>query len=378
MSQLELDPNLPQIDDLLSIFLNDAPLLDVRAPVEFAEGAFPLAKNHPLITDNERHNIGIKYKEEGQDAAIALGAQFMDETTRAERVSHWQTFAEQHPAGILYCFRGGMRSKISQQWLFDQTGTRYPRVNGGYKALRRFLLDQLAENAQLMHPVILGGRTGVGKTVLLNKLTPSLDLEGIAWHRGSAFGKHATPQPTQISFENALSIELLKLVHQGNPYFVSEDESRNIGIRHMPAEFYEPFSKAPIVVLEASIDERIAITEQEYVGEALAEFQALYGDEKGYDEWEKSIHDNLDRIQKRLGGERYREQKTLLESATQEHRKHGKSHLYQDWIRVLLVDYYDSMYGYQLEKKKDRIVFSGNATAAREYLATEHQIVQKD
>ena len=159
---MELDPNLPDTDDLLSLFLNDTPLLDVRAPTEFREGAFPQAVNRPLIDDVERHEIGKTYKDLGQDAAIELGVKLVSGDTRASRIASWKTFAEANPGGVLYCFRGGMRSRISQQWLHDTTGIVYPRVRGGYKALRRFLLAQLEENSPKVRPVVLGGRTGVG------------------------------------------------------------------------------------------------------------------------------------------------------------------------------------------------------------------------
>jgi tRNA 2-selenouridine synthase len=78
-------------------------------------------------------------------------------------VQNWQNFIEHNPQGVLYCFRGGMRSKISQQWIYEQTGTIYPRVKGGYKAMRRFLIDELEVSAQQLKPVMLGGRTGIGK-----------------------------------------------------------------------------------------------------------------------------------------------------------------------------------------------------------------------
>ena len=103
-----------------------------------------------------------------------------------------------------------MRSQISQQWLNDEAGILYPRVRGGYKAMRRFLLDELDVSANEIKPLVIGGKTGVGKTLFLQRFQQAIDLEAMAWHRGSAFGRHATPQPTQIDFENTLSIALIK------------------------------------------------------------------------------------------------------------------------------------------------------------------------
>ena len=136
---LHFDTHLPEVDDPLQLFLNDTPLMDVRAPVEFNEGAFPTARNIPLINDEERHVIGKTYKDLGQDEAIKLGVELVSGTTKSDRLAQWQQFTKTHPEGVLYCFRGGMRSKVTQQWLFEETGVRYPRVKGGYKVLRRFI-----------------------------------------------------------------------------------------------------------------------------------------------------------------------------------------------------------------------------------------------
>ena len=135
--------DLPQIDNYQQLFLSDTPLLDVRAPVEFLQGAFPRAINFPLINDEERHAIGIRYKQLGQDKAIELGHELVTGDTKEARISLWADFTHQHPQGALYCFRGGMRSKITQQWIFEKTGVVYPRIKGGYKALRRYLIDEL-------------------------------------------------------------------------------------------------------------------------------------------------------------------------------------------------------------------------------------------
>ena len=371
---LHFDPDLPEVDDLLQLFLNDTPLMDVRAPIEFNEGAFPSAENIPLINDQERHVIGKTYKDLGQDEAIKLGIELVSGSTKSERLSQWQQFTQAHPKGVLYCFRGGMRSKVTQQWLFEETGVRYPRVKGGYKVLRRYLIDQLEAISPKVKPVVIGGRTGVGKTKFLQSLTPNLDLEGLAWHRGSAFGSHATPQPTQIEFENKLSIAVLKLFHGGNPYFIAEDESRNIGHRHMPMSFFEPFSLAPVLVLDESEDHRINITHQEYIIEALGEFVELHGEEAGFDAWAASLTDSLFRIRKRLGGVNYERVSKELQDALKLHKSHNDTSAHRAWIKSLLIDYYDSMYEYQLSKKADRVIFTGNRDDVLEKLYTDYKI----
>ena len=366
--------DLPQTDDYRSLLLSDTALLDVRAPVEFNQGAFPFAVNFPLINDQEREDIGIRYKGLGQDEAIKLGHQLVQGETKSERVNHWQNFFKQHPDGALYCFRGGMRSKISQQWIYEKTGIIYPRIKGGYKAMRRFLIDELETSAHHINPIMLGGRTGIGKTLLLNKLKQQIDLEGIYHHRGSVFGKHATPQPSQIDIENRLSIELLKRRNKKYKHVVFEDEGTNIGSRGIPDVLFNKMKQSPIILLEASLDERINITYQEYIIEALAEHQVHYGEEPGYNTWAEQLHTSVNKIQRRLGGVRYKELKKILTDAIERQQTTANAENHKEWIKVLLVDYYDPMYDFQLGKKQDRVVFKGQQDDVLAYLKDKYQL----
>lgn len=367
---------LPQIEDFRSFFLNDTPLLDVRAPIEFNQGAFPFTQNVPLMNDAEREAIGIQYKNLGQDEAIKLGHELVKDEIKSGRVNQWVQFFQQHPQGILYCFRGGMRSKISQQWIYEKTGIIYPRVKGGYKAMRRFLIDELETSVQNITPVILGGRTGIGKTLFLKNITQQIDLEGLFHHRGSVFGKHVTPQPSQIDIENALSIELLKLQNHGYKKIIFEDEGSNIGSRRIPDVLIKRMKQSPIVMLEKDIDERINITFQEYIVDALAEHQSFYGAETGFTRWAEQLQKSLDKIQRRLGDVRHKELKILLNSAIHKHMS-GDKDFHKTWIKLLLVEYYDPMYDYQLGKSKERIEFKGNQSEVSDYLTQKYQISQK-
>jgi tRNA 2-selenouridine synthase len=366
--------DLPLIDDLRELFLDDRPLLDVRAPGEFADGAFPSAENHPLIDDTERHEIGLVYAERGQDEAIALGTRLVSGKRNADRIDAWRRFVERHPDAVLYCFRGGMRSQISQRWLFEETGLRCPRVRGGYKRMRRFLIDELETNGPRCRPVVIGGRTGVGKTRLLQRCRPHVDLERLAHHRGSAFGHHPQPQPAQVDFENALSVELMRRVADANRPFVVEDESRNIGSRHIPPVFFERLQEAPLVLLDVTLDERIETTLQEYVHDALHNFSVAVGHERAFEAWADYLRRSLSRIRKRLGGDRYRLINDDLDAALTAHREHGETEGHRAWIERLLVDYYDGMYEYQLAPKQSRIVFHGDRDAVLDYLSHEQGI----
>ena len=365
---------LKQVDNLRSLFVGDVPLLDVRAPVEFAEGAFPAAENHPLIDDEQRQRIGIEYKEAGQEQAIALGGELVSGSVKTERIARWTEFLQRHPDAVLYCFRGGKRSEISQRWLLEETGICCPRVRGGYKAMRRFLLDQLEQNSRQCRPIVIGGRTGVGKTRLLERCAARIDLEALANHRGSAFGQHVQPQPAQVDFENALAIALLKLVDAGNPFFVVEDESRNIGSRHVPPAFFARIETAPLVLLEASEEERVDITLQEYVHDALAEFRVDYGKGDAFKRWSDYLIGSVDRIRRRLGGDRHAQVRTMLDAAIERHAVSGDTEGHRSWIAFLLREYYDGMYEYQLARKAERVIFRGERPAVLDFLRETYAI----
>ena len=360
--------DLPVITDLHKLFIEDTNMLDVRAPVEYVQGAFPHTQNIALLNDEERHEIGIRYKEQGQDEAIQLGATLLTDEKRSQRIAQWQQFIIQNPNGVLYCFRGGMRSKISQTWIAEQTGMEYPRVEGGYKAMRRYLIDSSERLAGSSKFILLGGRTGSGKTRVLTELKHYIDLEGLANHRGSAFGASATPQPTQINFENTLAIEQLKLEAQQASHIILEDEGRNIGACHLPLYLQQAMAESPIVHMEIDNEERLQTSMQEYAVDMLAGFNDVYGEEQGFNYYEQSILENLDKIKKRLGGERHTQLRKLAEQALMTHRKTGSAEAHSAWVGVLLQDYYDPMYDYQLSKKKDRVVFQGSKAEVVEYL----------
>lgn len=365
---------LPLINDYRQLFVDDVPLMDVRAPIEFNQGAFPLAQNLPLLNDEERHAIGIRYAEEGQDQAIALGHELVRDTNKDKRIQDWYEFAQQHPSGALYCFRGGLRSKITQQWLYESTGVVYPRIEGGYKALRRFLINELETAMDGFDPLVIGGRTGVGKTLVLQKLQHQLDLEGIYRHRGSSFGYRVMPQPAQIDIENALAIALLKHRHNKVNKLVLEDEAPNIGSRSVPAGIMHAMRQAPLILIEESLPSRVDAVFEEYINVALAEFQAAHGNALGFENWAGKLRDALDRIQRRLGDQRHRQLTDVMGSAIEQQRTNGDRDGHKEWIQQLLQDYYDPMYDYQLEKKAERIIYRGDRNDVHEYLEQQHGV----
>lgn len=176
--------------DYRQLFLDNVPFLDLRSPGEFVHGAFPTAHNLPLMSDEERAAVGTCYKRQGQAAAIALGHRLVSGAERERRLTAWCDFARRHPGGYLYCWRGGLRSETVQQWLAGE-GIAYPRVSGGYKALRRFLLDELQRSLERARLVLISGRTGTGKTRVVEALERAVDLERLARRYAESYGPAA-------------------------------------------------------------------------------------------------------------------------------------------------------------------------------------------
>ena len=364
------------IEDFDSLFLAQTPLIDTRAPIEFLQGSVPGAINLPLMTDEERAAVGTCYKQEGQDAAVALGHRLVSGETKAARVAAWVAFSKAQPQGALFCFRGGMRSAISQQWLAD-AGIHYPRVAGGYKAMRRWLINRLEHICATEPFVVLGGRTGSAKTRLLNEsingspIPTSIDLEGLANHRGSSFGRRATGQPSQIDFENHVTVALLRSLnaHPNKPV-IAEDESRLIGRCALPLPLQETLKRAPLVLLETTLEERVEHSFENYILANLTDFAEKIKDpDEAFEVFAGGLLDSLDRIRKRLGGERHRQLREVMEAAIVTHRN-GDSTQHRAWIEPLLRDYYDPMYDYQLKDRLDRVVFRGPTAEVREFLIT--------
>ena len=333
------------------------PFLDVRTPGEVERGTIPGAVNLPILDDDERSQVGRTYKQSGQDAAERLGYQLVSGPVREARVATWLEFARRHPTAWIFCWRGGQRSEIAQRWL-GEAGTRLPRVPGGFKALRRVCLDILEEAPSRMRWFVLGGRTGSGKTRLLNTLDNSIDLEGLAQHRGSAFGAMETTQPSPVTFENTLATSVLAnlSVDPGRQHrLVLEDEGRTIGRLALPESWHQQMQRSPLVILEVPLEARCANIVQEYITEPLSrgvrphQLQARYSDA-------------LLRIERRLGGERRLQVQAALETgfAREDH---------QPWVEMLLNWYYDPMYDYQLSRKGERIVLRGEWKAVQEFLA---------
>lgn len=354
-------------DNYKELFLNDTPFIDTRAPIEFAKGALPNAINMPLMTDAERKKVGTCYKQQGQQTAINLGHKLVSGKIKAERVQAWVEFAQKNPQGFIYCFRGGLRSKISQQWVAE-AGVNYPRVTGGYKAMRTFLIETLERAAAECQFTVLSGLTGTGKTDVLAPMQQSIDLEGLANHRGSSFGKHVSAQPSQIDFENNLAVNLLKKRHVGIEHFVVENESRTIGGCAAPLSLYKRMQLAPMVVLESSLEDRVERVLRDYVVRLRVEFIQALGEEQGNAAYSEHLLQGLKKISKRLGGLRYQRLESAMQDALEQQLQHEQLDAHRIWIQALLENYYDPMYHYQQQKNKERVCFAGGVKEVQAYL----------
>ncbi|WP_027795517.1 tRNA 2-selenouridine(34) synthase MnmH [Paraburkholderia acidipaludis] len=239
-------------------------IIDVRTPLEYAEDHVPGAVNAPVMSNEERVIVGTLYKASPFDAtrvgaAIAARniAHHLD-TIFADRPRNWRP--------LIYCWRGGKRSG-SMTAMFNMIGWRARQLEGGYKAYRHTVIEALGTLPDRFRYIVLAGPTGSGKTRLLQALgaagAQTLDLEGLAAHRGSLLG--ALPeraQPSQKAFDTVL-VQTLRTFDSAQPVFV-EAESRRIGTITLPEAFIAGIHAAPCVVVEVTREERCALLLNEY------------------------------------------------------------------------------------------------------------------
>jgi tRNA 2-selenouridine synthase len=363
---------------LIDLLLAETPLIDVRAPVEFSHGSIPGAVNLPLLNDEERAAVGTAYKKTGPDTAIELGMNLISGDVREQRIRAWVEFLQSHPNAQVYCFRGGLRSRSVKEVLMKEQGLDVPLISGGYKYARQVLMDTLVNLSKTTSLSVLTGFTGSGKTVFLRKFAKSqkvCDLEGLAKHRGSAFGKLIAPQPTQIDFENILTVDLLKLSIQSNETVWIEDESRMIGKVVVPDVLFATLSRAPLYVIERPRAERARALTAEYLtenygltdGESRPDLQSL-------EKFKVETENYLELIKRRLGGAEYQLILGLFRDAFQAHVEDGRFDTHEAWVDRLLEKYYDPVYLRHLDREKHRVVFSGSVEELQHRLSQNSPI----
>lgn len=302
-------------------FRASLPVADVRSPGEYSCGHIPGAVNIPLFDDDQRAEVGTVYKQEGNMEAVLRGID-LAAPGMSSKLKRGVALATSGRL-LVHCWRGGMRS-VSMAWLFSTGGLEPLVLEGGYKAYRNYILGDLGRERKY---IILGGLTGSGKTGILRYMKDAgeqvTDLEGLASHRGSAFGALGQPpQPSSEHFANMLFDDLSAL-RDDEPVWL-EDESRNIGTVFMPDCFFSRMQAAPVIALMMSIDTRLPRLLEEYTSFPAEEIMA-----------------SVVKISKRLGGDRTREAVEAL------HRGD-----YSTAIRITL-EYYDKSYHYGLSKRPE-------------------------
>lgn len=358
-----LAPKFIEESEFTSLITDCDVILDVRAESEFLDGALPGAVNCCLLNDTERAQVGTTYKFEGQESAVELGHRLVSGETKSKRVAEWVKILEPAKNPAIYCARGGLRSKISQEWLTD-SGISIPRIRGGYKSLRQYLikLNESLPSSFSFH--VISGRTGVGKTTFLNKLKQHravIDLEDLAKHRGSTFGNVYGGQPSQANFENQLATSLLKLSKTSSDHALFlEAESRRIGRCFIPLAFWNPMTTSEIYVLEESLETRVDNILNDYVSFVTDRFNALYQDE-ALSKLGDYLLGSIANISKHLGSERAKNISSLMKIALKHQEDSGEISYHRFWIEPLLVQYYDPHYEKHLEGYKSRVKLRGNS-----------------
>lgn len=312
-----------KIDISTFLSMTGIPVIDVRSPQEYAHAHIPNALSIPLFTDEERKVVGTTYKQVSKEQAIKIGLDYFGPKMR-KMVEQMETLLKGNysSAVVVHCWRGGMRS-AAVAWLLDLYGFNVYQLVGGYKAFRTWVIDHLAQDR---HYTILGGYTGSAKTEILQQLKLKgetvIDLEGIAHHKGSAFGAIGqAAQPSQEMFENILAI---KIVEAGDRSIWLEDESQRIGTVNIPSTMWSIIRTKPVCFLEIPFEVRLAHIDNTYGKLNKGDLAAA-----------------IIRIKKRLGG---LETKTSLAYLTEDNTR--------ECFRILLT-YYDKLYAKGLMNRPD-------------------------
>ena len=335
------------IDNFLKLS-EEFPVLDVRSPGEFNHAHIPSAYSVPIFTDEQRAIIGTAYLKESRQIAVNHGLNYFSERMKiipeeiSSIITEWQKNKVSPPSSsseagglLIHCWRGGMRSE-AVAWLMNLYGYKIYLLKGGYKEFRRWALSQFEKKYSLK---VLGGYTGSGKTDVLKELKKEgktiIDLEGLANHKGSAFGSLGEkPQPSHEMFENLLALELLK-THDSNDNGEAhpknsnveiwiEDESVHIGRVGIPKIFWQQMRSSPLFFLDIPFDERV-----NYIANTYGAFD------------KNELTECILRIQKRLGG---LDTKNAILFLSENNFKGAFS---------ILLKYYDKMYAESLNNREN-------------------------
>jgi tRNA 2-selenouridine synthase len=324
------------VDQALSLRERGALLVDVRSPAEYDEATIPGAINVPILDNDERAEIGTLYKKAGKQAARRRGV----EVVAPKIPALIEQVAAARPPGsppvVIFCWRGGMRSRAMTQFL-ELAGIPARQMTGGHKAFREQVRN-FFEHGQWGRLVVLRGLTGVGKTHLLHRLAadgyPVVDLEGLARHRGSAFGHLGLlPQPGQRMFEAMLWDVLRRVPMDG--YALTEGESRHIGRLVLPARVYQALQTEVSIWVEAPLAARVK--------NILADYPAK-------DDLREGFTRPIQALKERLGRQAVAELLELLAEGA-----------WEQLVRELMVRYYDPLYRHTLPERRIEVKLAAEA-----------------
>ena len=307
------------LEKALALRDRGALFVDARTPAEFAEATIPGAVNVPLLDDEERARVGTVYKQEGKSVAKRLGVELVAPKIPAMLREVTTALQGRRPPVVVFCWRGGMRSHALTTFL-DLAGIPARQLVGGHKVFRAYVREYF-ERGEWGKLLVLRGLTGVGKTRLLLRLRdegyPVLDLEGLANHRGSAFGGLGlSSQPGQKAFEALLWDEMRKIPRGG--YALAEGESKHIGRLVLPPRVHESLQEETSLWINASIEYRVRVILEEY---------------PAMDRLRADFVRPIQALRVRLGGEAVDRLLELLDRGE-----------WESLVRDLMVLYYDPLY----------------------------------
>ena len=295
-------------------------LIDVRTPKEFEEEGIPGAINIPLLLDEERVEVGTAYKQVSPEKAKELGIEAI-----SKRLPIIFKEVQKHAKGriVFYCARGGMRSG-SMSALFAALGYTTWKLEGGYRAYRQYILKNTGECNKGVKYFVLHGKTGIGKTKILNALEERgysvLDLEKMADHKGSFFGGVCEKRDQSQKRFDSLVFDFL---HTKKPeYVLAESESKRIGNIYVHEDIFHSLGEGIHISLETSIEHRLQIIDEDYAGATLEELQKC-----------------LDKVGRYVPKAKYQEYSEML-----------SQNKIKELSEVLMVEYYDPLYQKSIEK----------------------------
>ena len=259
------NPHILKLDQFLSELDSFDLVIDVRSPAEFALDHIPDAVNFPVLSNDERTQIGTLYKQVSPFAAKKLGAALVSKNI-AEHIEKHLLELPREWRPLIYCWRGGERSGAFT-YILNRIGWKAMQLESGYQGFRRTVIDGLEQAASTFTFQVICGMTGSGKTRVLQEVgqlgLQILDLEGLAVHRGSVLGNEPNiDQPSQKGFETALWNALRKL-DPAKPVVV-ESESKKVGGLHIPDTLMEKIRNGACIELRSSTQTRVSWLIREY------------------------------------------------------------------------------------------------------------------